>query len=340
MADFLKATTKIDLPLLGETEINIPVVIGVTALTIGALVFLLPSYTQAVGKDLSVKKDDAEKSLADPNLTADERAKLEAELRKINEQLRLEQQKQASQQVKADAEKNAANNPPIPIGSVCQRLAATTSPYYHKEADVGKWKSLLGLIEINLKSNFYRGEGKYVANEAGEIIPARPPIRKLSFLIDPYSYINDLASFILNGGVWIDYTDYPMYYADGSYPFMGREEAFAFFCKQLGKLGIPEIDKLGAFSRYDLYSDFWVREKFPTFAYERSLTTLRSKPSKDVFVTSDMLVDLKATVPFDERGAYSMFAIRYGNGIYFYSNKGNSAYDYSVFIKAIHGWQI
>ena len=330
---------KVDLPFLGEREIDVPLVVGASLATLGTLIFIAPRFLEryTTVKSAEEEKAEAEAALADPQISPQQREKYEKQLEEATAKIQQQQQQQQATDAKTQAEQQAANNPPVPHGSVVYGSMAIYPPYFKKEASTEQWKALLGLIEQNIQQNYYRGDGMYYGNESGEIVPKRGVITQNILDED----LNDLAEFIANGGTWIDYTDYPLWEADGRGVF-GNQNRWNRFCLALSKLTTPEINKLGEWAipfHEEIYSNFWVRNKFPEFAFERSLVVLRETPPRDYFVTSNMVTGLEH-VPYDEKGAYSMFALRYKNGTYFYSSRGNRPYDYAEFIKTVHGFQI
>lgn len=227
-------------------------------------------------------------------------------------------------------------------GEVIQRYLGVSPRARHRSAEDAKWSRLLELLENYVRfSGSYRGQGKYIANEAGEILPHRNPVLPNKFF-EPRRDVTSLARWIKDGGVWIDYTEFPMFYEDGqTWIFggaIGQEVRWNVFCDLLGvkELGVivPTRDPV-------LGSTFFVDERFPNFIAEtgmnRALTILRDFPSRTVFKTSDELPNLRIPdVPFRHMDYYTMFALKVGKGIYFYSHRNISPEHYSDFIKAVH----
>lgn len=219
--------------------------------------------------------------------------------------------------------------------------ARDSSRTTNRTADKEKWDSLIELISESVRvGGYYHGKNKYIANIAGEILPWKSPIEENS-IFDAQKDIRSLANWIRNGGVWIDYTDYPIYYSDFSICLfgacLGDPNRWNYLMNELG------IEELGGTITPNIIlanSTFFVRDRIKSFPYERSLAIVEEKPQASIFKTSDMITALQENVPYERDNAYSMFALKVGQGIYFYSNRDNSPEDYAIFIDAVHNNKI
>lgn len=126
------------------------------------------------------------------------------------------------------------------------------------------------------------------------------------------------------GDLWIDYADWPMYYAINSsgspQPYGGR---FSRFLTLASRAGIEPL----TFNTYDLLSIF---EKTPLYPYSRGLLLQKDPSTFEWFVPN-----LSTPHLLNSGGAwiYSCFAIRVGSGIYFCAMPQISPYTYASFIE-------
>jgi hypothetical protein len=220
------------------------------------------------------------------------------------------------------------------LGSVVDVIKGTSK---QKVAESDKINSLLAAIETPLlTSENYRGSGNYVINGSGEVLPNVVPIQNFDNpLLDP---IPGLIRFLENGGVFIDYTGYPMFFLRERGIF-GNSDNWRLFVQNanIPTLGLGNQPAINP----DAKSTFFVPNNI-NFAYNRSLTLLGGElPPDDVFITSNEIAinDLQNPniVPFNiPQRIYSMFALIIGQGIYFYSNRFNQFNNYADFIINVH----
>lgn len=224
--------------------------------------------------------------------------------------------------------------PTVPLYSVINGYVSSCKPYAWNAASDAQWRTVAALCEGKFKqSQYYRGNGKYIANFSGDIFPSNTmPIIKNK--TDP---MNDLANWIKSGGVYIDYCSYPFYHSDCQLWFFnnafGCGNCFSDFANAFGIKELGNSTILG--TPYN--SDFDAKKTYLNFPYANSLTLRSSMPSRTIFATSDLLYP-NSQVPFVPSKIYSMFALKIGNGIYAYSNVKNNPVDYANFIFAVHNF--
>jgi hypothetical protein len=223
----------------------------------------------------------------------------------------------------------------VPLYSVIHGYVSSCSPFTWNSTTNAQWDALAGYCEGAFKnSQYFRGEGKYIANFSGDIFPKLPFTKG-----NPSNATTDqntLASWIKGGGVYIDYCQYPFSIPDCLVwiPIIGPpnvigEGVFSNFCNDIG------IHELGWYSIFNQGSDFNAKKTYVSFPYKYSLVLRGNKPNSSIFLTSDRIASL-SNVPYVQSKVYSMFAIRAGNGIYAYSHANNSAKDFATFLIAVH----
>lgn len=224
----------------------------------------------------------------------------------------------------------------LSLGSIVKGIQADER---WKSASQEQINSLVAAIETPLRAGDYRGDGRYLINLSGEILPEKSPIYSEEGLL------TGLSNFLKNDGIFIDYTDYPMYYL-GSRPLWGLVGSELNWNFLMDILGINELGSefLGQ-GHIEQKSTFFIPSG-AQFKYTRSLVVLENYPPDNEFITCNeiSLIDSslvnfkdKNLVPFDLlNNIYSMFALKIGRGIYFYSNRSNSFNDYADFILTVH----
>lgn len=215
--------------------------------------------------------------------------------------------------------------PTVPLYSVINGAIARCKPYAWNAATDAQWRTVASLCEGKFKNGqYYRGNGKYVANFSGDIIPE----------YGKFNGLLALAKWIQSGGVYIDYCSYPMNHFDCQLWLFNSAYTYPLaFCGFVGDFGIPEFP--GSFASVD----FNARKTYLGFPYPNSFTLRTKMPSRSVFLTSDLLYP-NSKVPFVPSKIYSMCALRIGKGIYAYSNVQNNATDYANFLIAVHNYAI
>jgi len=223
----------------------------------------------------------------------------------------------------------------VPLYSIIHGYISSCSPFTWNSTTNAQWDALAGYCEGAFKnSQYFRGEGRYIANFSGDIFPKLPFTKG-----NPSNATTDentLAGWIKNGGVYIDYCQYPFSLPDCLVwlPFITpllpiAEGHWAGFC---GDLGVHEFEWINMFT---MGSDFDAKSTYTSFPYKYSLVLRGNKPNRSVFLTSDMISSL-SNVPYVQSKIYSMFALRVGNGIYAYSHMNNRAQDFATFLIAVH----
>jgi hypothetical protein len=226
--------------------------------------------------------------------------------------------------------------PTVPLYSVINSYVSSCKPYAWNAASDTQWRTIAGLCEGNFKqSQYYKGDGKYIANFSGDIFPSNTmPIIK-----NRHTPMIDLANWIKSGGIYIDYCSYPFYHSDCQiWIFNNAFSCGNCFADFSHYFGIKELGNTGILGSPN-NSDFDAKKTYLNFPYVNSLTLRSSMPSRSIFITSDSLYP-NNQVPYIPSKIYSMFALRIGNGFYAYSNVKNNATDYANFLIAVHNHQI
>lgn len=129
-------------------------------------------------------------------------------------------------------------------------------------------------------------------NKLASLVPANVTVNLGGELIDRSP--EEIAAFVLDGGIWSDYCPTPMYYQEGP----GMSPLAAGFVRFLEALGAPTNF---TFASFEYNPDF-----------PRALTLLDGPPKG--FVANKDAPHTRDPVPI-----YSSFAIRAGKGVYFYA---------------------
>lgn len=268
----------------------------------------------------------------------------------LGSQNKQEQEKQSGKKQQTDepgkdtGPSNIIISPPnqsVPLYSLFKRFRSANLPFIWNSAPTLKWDTVVANTEYIFKQSHTRSA--YIANLAGEIIVNQDPIKNYNSS-DMLGQGKSLAGWVNAGGVYVDYTLYPMYYPDGALyigtMLDGNLERWNRFCDELGIKELGYILTGGILRPKIIASNFWSKINYSQFTYNRSLTILgTSMPSRTVFKTSDMIPALNH-VPYIPNAVYSMFALKGKYGFYAYSNLNNDPNDYATFLNAVHSGQI